>query len=57
MIPLTASESANRGNFFALLEFRVDAEDVILKSHLATCHATARYSKQDHKKSAHRPYS
>ena len=40
----TGSEEVDRGNFLALLEFRVDAGDEILKNHLATCRATARYS-------------
>lgn len=40
----TGSEDVDRGNFLALLEFRVDAGDEILKNHLATCRATARYS-------------
>lgn len=32
------------GNFLALLELRVDSGDEVLKNHLATCSANARYS-------------
>lgn len=38
MILLIVSESVNRGNFFVLLEFWVDVEDVILKSYLVICY-------------------
>lgn len=40
----SADERSNKGNFLALLEFRIDAGDEPLKQHLETCHANARYS-------------
>jgi len=40
----TADQNGNRGNFLALLELRVDSGDEVLKNHLATCRANARYS-------------
>lgn len=40
----TADQNGNRGNFLALLELRVDSGDEVLKKHLATCSANARYS-------------
>ena len=40
----TADQNGNRGNFLALLELRVDSGNEVLKNHLATCSANARYS-------------
>ena len=40
----SADEGSNKGNFLALLEFRIDAGDEPLKKHHETCHANARYS-------------
>lgn len=40
----SADEGSNKGNFLALLEFRIDAGDEPLKKHRETCHANARYS-------------
>ncbi|CAH3192879.1 unnamed protein product, partial [Porites evermanni] len=40
----TADQNGNRGNFQALLELRVDSGNEVLKNHLATRSANARYS-------------
>ena len=37
-------ERLNKGNFLALLEFRIDTGDEPLKKHLETCHTNARSS-------------
>ena len=40
----TAEEDSTKGNFLALLKFRIDAGDEALRSHLVKCAGNARYS-------------
>ena len=42
-IDLEMDTSRNRGNFWALLQFRVDAGDIILQEHLSTASGNATY--------------
>ena len=45
--PVELDSSANRGNFQALLKFRVDAGDKVLKEHLETASRNATYTSKE----------
>ena len=44
---MIADDSVNRGNFQALLKFRVDAGDQVLKEHLETASLNATYTSKE----------